>query len=265
MTALFAAELRRILSRRLVWTLVALAVAGSVIAGAVSFATTSGTRDPSETPVLIELWQPGTADGLLVPVIVLLALGALLGGASMIGAEWRNGTMASVLWWEPRRHRVAIAKLAGSALIAITIAAALMVVFVLALVPTLVVNGTADGADVGWWIALLGGAARGLGLVGLVAVLGGAVTLVTRNTAFVLGGAFLYLNVIERALVAWKPRLASWALAENIGAFVPWAPLENVAHGPDPAAAAVHLVVIVAIITAIATRSFVRRDVVLST
>ncbi|MGH9276032.1 MAG: hypothetical protein ACRDZU_15415, partial [Acidimicrobiales bacterium] len=209
--------------------------------------------------------ERGTADGLLIPVIVLLALGALLGGASMIGAEWRNGTMASVLWWEPRRRRVAVAKLAASASIAIAIAGALMVVFVLALVPTLVVHGTADGADTDWCIALLGGAARGLGLVGLVTVLGGAVTLVTRNTAFVVGGAFIYLNVIERALVAWKPRLASWALGENIGAFVPWAPLENVPHGPDPAAAAIHLVVIVAIVAVVAIRSFVRRDVVLST
>lgn len=264
MTALFAAEVRRVLSRRLVWALVALALTGSAIAGVVSFAATSGPSNPNETPVLVELWQPGTADGLLVPVIVLLALGALLGGASMVGAEWRNGTMASVLWWEPRRPRVAVAKLAASAMTAMVISAALMAAFVLALVPTLVVHGTADGADADWWIALLGGAARGLGLVGLVTVLGAAVTLVTRNTAFVLGGAFIYLNVVERALVAWKPRVASWALAENLGAFVPWVPLEGVRHGPQPAAAAMHLVIIVAVVAAVAIRSFTRRDIALS-
>lgn len=264
MTALFAAEVRRVLSRRLVWTLVALALAGSAMAGAISFASTRGERDPGESPKLVDLWEHGTADGLLIPAIALLALGALLGGASMIGAEWRNGTMASVLWWEPRRARVAVAKLGASAAVAVVVAAALLVVFVVALLPTLVLHGTARGADGDWWLTLLGGAARGLALVALVTVLGGAVTLATRNTAFVVGGAFIYLNVLERALVAWKPRLASWALIENIGAFVPWVPLDDVRYGPEPVAAALHLVVIVAVIAIVAARSFTRRDIALS-
>ncbi len=264
MRALFSAEVRRVLSRRLVWMLVALAVIGSAIVGIVSFASTGGARDPNGVPRLVDLWVVGSAEGLLVPAIALLALGALLGGASMMGAEWRNGTMASVLWWEPRRRRVAVAKLGASAALAVVIAAALMVVFVVALIPTLVVHGSARGADAAWWFAVLGGAGRGLVLVALVAVLGGAVTLATRNTAFVLGGAFIYLNVLERGLVAWKPRLASWALIENIGAFVPWVPLEDVRYGPAPATAAVHLIVIVAVIAAGAMRSFVRRDIALS-
>jgi hypothetical protein len=201
---------------------------------------------------------------LLIPVIALLALGALLGGASLIGAEWRNGTMAGVLWWEPRRPRVALAKLAASAVIAVAIAAGLMVVFVVALLPTLVVHGTAAGADAAWWVAMLGGAGRGLVLVALVTVLAGSVTLATRNTAFVLGGAFIYLNVLEQALVAWKPHLASWAVVPSVGTFVPWAPLEDVSHSPEPLAALVHLIVIVAVITAVSTRSFARRDIALS-
>jgi ABC-2 type transport system permease protein len=263
MTGLFSAEVRRVLSRRLVWTLVAMAVAGSVIAGVVSFVSTSG--DPAHSaPRLTDLWEGGTEGGLLLPAIALLALGALLGGASMIGAEWRNGTMAGVLWWEPRRGRVAMAKLGASATVAVVLAAALLLVFVLALIPTLVLHGTAQGTDAAWWFDVVSGAGRGLVLVALVAVLGGAVTLAARNTAFVLGGAFIYLNIIERALVAWKPRLATWALIENIGVFLPWAPLDDVRHAPAPVAAAIHLLVVVTAITLVATRSFLRRDVALS-
>lgn len=264
MHALLAAEVRRVLSRHLVWTLAALAVGGSAIAGAISFASTGGARHPDRNPTLVDLWKPGTAEGLLVPAIALLALGTLLGGASMIGAEWRHGTMAGVLCWEPRRLRVAVAKLGASAVVAVMIAASLMVVFVTALLPTLVLHGSAREADSGWWLAALGGAGRGLVLVALVSVLAGAVTLATRNTAFVLGGAFIYLNVVERSLVAWKPRLASWTLLENIGSFIPWMPLDDVPHGPTPAEAAIHLVVVVGVISLVATRSFMRRDIALS-
>lgn len=71
-----------------------------------------------------------------------------------------------------------------------------------------------------------------------------------------LCGVFLYLHVLERALVAWRPPLATWALMENIGVFVPWVHPSDPRYQPDPAAAAtIHLTIAAAIIALVASQS----------
>lgn len=60
---------------------------------------------------------------LLHGAVVIGALAALLMSASFIGAEWQAGTFTTLLMWEPRRHRVAAAKVSAAVLASLAIVA----------------------------------------------------------------------------------------------------------------------------------------------
>ena len=64
-----------------------------------------------------------------------LLIGAVVGGASMIGAEWRAGTFVTLLTWQPDRRRVAIAKLLACGIVATAVAVVLQVLFTAAFLP----------------------------------------------------------------------------------------------------------------------------------
>src|SRR5437764_174009 len=65
----------------------------------------------------------------------------------------------------------------------------------------------ADAAD--------GGASRSAVLTGLAAALGASLAMIGRNTAVALGAAFVYLNVVEGVLRAWKPWLGRCFISEK--------------------------------------------------
>ena len=108
MITLIAIELRRALSRRLVLVLVGLALAVTAIAGVVAFIQT-GKPTPDAPVALVELWPTSGQDPILTVTAFFLVVGALFAGASVAGAEWRAGSMTTLLTWEPRRVRVIIA------------------------------------------------------------------------------------------------------------------------------------------------------------
>jgi hypothetical protein len=224
---LVAAEVHRCLHRRLVHVLVGLAVLATAIAGTLTFINV----DPDDPVDLVDLWPRGGDDPVLAIPLLLLVFGALLGGASMTGAEWRAGTLAATLTWEGRRTRLALTKLGAPALVAVVISTALLVVFVLALLPMILTKGSTDGADAAWLVSLLAGTARGLVLVGAAAALGAAIALAARNTVATLAAAFVYLQIVERAVAEWRPGLQPWLIAENAGAFITGHPPFGVEHG----------------------------------
>jgi len=226
---LVAAEVERCRHRRLVHVLVGLALAATAIAGVLVFVN----ADPDDPLDVVDLWPPGGQDAVLSIPLLLLVFGALLGGASMTGAEWRAGTLASTLTWEGRRTRLALAKLAVPAAVAMAIAACLLATFTAALLPAMLSQGSAAGADAAWAGSLVAGVARGLVLVAAAAALGAGIALAARNTVATLGAAFVYLQIVERAVAAWRPGLRPWLIAENAGAFLTGHPLDGVerAHG----------------------------------
>ena len=110
---LLLAEIRRAFSRRLVRVLIALAIVGIVLAGVGVFldsADLSQTKllDPDDRrpAALVHWWVSGGDGGVLGFTGLMLLVGGLLGGASVVGAEWRSGTVITVLTWEPRRVRL---------------------------------------------------------------------------------------------------------------------------------------------------------------
>jgi hypothetical protein len=254
---LLAAETMRCTHRRVVHVLVALALAATTVAGILSYVQ-ADRDDPVD---LVELWSPSGEEPILATPLLLLVFGALLGGASMTGAEWREGTLSASLTWEGRRTRLALAKLLVPAAVAIAIAAALLAVLVVALLPTLAGIGSAAGADLAWAGDALAGTGRGLLLVGAAAALGAAIALTARNTVATLVAAFAYLQIVERAVAELRPALRPWLIAENAGAFLLGRPLDDVPHGHGPLVGGLVIAAYLALAVAAAVARFRRVDV----
>ena len=87
----------------------------------------------------------GGGDSFLLTAALFLVVGAAICGASVAGAEWRAGTITTVLTWEPSRLRLHAARTASAAILAFVIGFALEVVFLAAALPAVVLNGTTDG------------------------------------------------------------------------------------------------------------------------
>lgn len=134
---------------------------------------------------------------------VIGSLVGLLLAASLIGAEWQAGTFAALLTWEPRRPRVAAAKVAAVVIgsVAIAVVATSVLVGVEAMVAA--THGTFGSVlpDVRpgphfavhtWEMA-----GRGALVVSLVTALGAALALLLRHTVAAVGVAIGYLIVGE--------------------------------------------------------------------
>jgi hypothetical protein len=260
MTTLIAIEMRRALARPLVRVLIALALIGTAVAAVVTFIQTG--KPSSDGPIkLTQLWPTNGEDPILVVSALFLAIGALFAGASVAGAEWRAGSIVTLLTWEPRRVRVGVARVLSAALAAAVIGLVLQVVFALALLPALLAHGSSAGADDAWLWGLVGGVARSAILTGLAAALGASLAMIGRNTAVALGAAFVYLNVLEQVVRAWKPWLGQWLISENVALFLMGRPVEGLPFTRSTVTAAVTVVVYVGAVAALATALFRRRDI----
>jgi hypothetical protein len=257
---LLSIEVRRALARRLVQVLIGLALAATGIVSVVTYVQT-GRPTSGEPIALVDLWPTSGEDPILLMTAFFLAVGALLAGASVVGAEWRAGSITTLLTWEPRRLRVAASKIGSAALAAGVIGLVLQVVFVLALLPALLDHGSTAGADAAWFWGMVGGITRIAALTGLSAALGASLAMVGRNTAVALGAAFVELNLVEGVLRAWKPGLGRWLLSENVAIFVLGRDVEDLPFSRPPLVAAITLVAYVGAVAVVAAMLFRRRDV----
>lgn len=211
---------------------------------------------------LTDLWSAtGDGDSVWAVTSVFLGIGALIGAASMVGAEWKAGTVTTLLTWEPRRVRLAVAKLAAVAILAAVVTVALQLVLAAALFPTMALKGTTSGADGEWLRAAAGGLGRSGALAGLAAVAGAGVAMVGRNTAAALGGAFAYLAIGETILRVWKPAQSRWLLGENATIFLTGRRLQGAPFERPVALATATLVGYALAIAAAAAVSLRNRDV----
>lgn len=253
----FMVEVRRCLARRLVWVLLAIALVGIVVTGVIVLANKPG---PFDQPFyLTDLWPVGGDPPAVAAASVFLVIGGLLGGASMVGADWRSGTMVTLLTWEPRRERLAVAKLAAAGALAWLFAMALMVLLVLAIVPGV---SSTSGADGEWLRVLAGGIFRTGAMTAMATVIGASIAMIGRNTAAAFGVAFAYLMVGENIVRAWKPWLRSWLLGENGTIFLLGRGFDDViAAGRGFGAAALTLMAYTLGLAAAAVASFRLRDI----
>ena len=262
-------EIERSLRRRVVWVLVAVALAGIALIALIVFltsvdATLAELRRPGEAhpAVMRSWWVPGSGDGVLLVCGVFLMMGGLIGGAGVVGGEWRSGSIATTLTWEPRRARLLVTRLAAMASCAFVIGLLLQAVLLVALLPAVFFNGTTDGAD-GAFAGPLALAMVRIALVtALAAVLAGCIASISRSTAGAIVGLWVWMALVESLLRAQKPWSGAYLLAENIATVVEWARPEGMLHGRGPASALALLTLYAAVIAAVATRVFRRADVI---
>jgi ABC-2 type transport system permease protein len=267
-TALLRAELSRALSRRLVRVLIGAAVAAIAFAGVMVFLHTEkfdvAARERARTELevdlrqcmsessqsqcrlditlaqydkslyLTDLWPTNDdREPVLGIAIMFLAFGGLLAAASVVAAEFRSGMLGTLLTWEPRRVRVAVARVMSAALAAVVIAFVLQVIFIGALLPSMLMHGGTTGADADWLRGLLAAMGRGAAFTGVAAVVGASLAFIGRNTAVALGVTFVYLNFVENAVRVWRPGLGRWLIVDNAGAFL-MGPQPDVVASPFP-------------------------------
>lgn len=265
---LLRTELRRALHRRLTWVLIGLALVGVVVAGVVAFTSSRGldlaaaARPGEDSPaVMRRWWVAGTGDGMLLVAAFLLVMGALVGGASMVGAEWRAGTVTTLLTWEPRRLRLHASRLAACAGLAVVVSFALQALFLASFVPAVMAHGTTSGAGRAWLVSLVAAMARVSLLCGLAAVVGASLAGLGRNTAAAVVVAWGWLAVGENLVRGLLPDLRPLLIAENAGVMLTWAPLEGAGFSRAPAVALATIAAYGAVLAAAGAARFRRQDV----
>ncbi len=265
---LLVVEMRRALHRRVVRVLIVLALLGCAAVGIIAFTDSVGKSlaelhvDGQHHPaVMRDWWVAGTGDGALTIASFFLVLGGLFGGASVAGAEWRAGTVTTVLTWEPRRVRMHLSRTAACAVLAFLISFALQIMFLAALLPATLWNGSTAQLDAPWWVALVAAILRTSLLTATAAVLGVALSTLGRNTAFALVIAFGWIALVEGLIRGFKPGLARFLWGENMTIILSWAQLDNVSFRRGPAVALITVTLYAAAIAIVATWVFQRRDV----
>jgi ABC-type transport system involved in multi-copper enzyme maturation permease subunit len=301
MTALLAVEVRRVFSRRLVRVSVALAVlallAGAAIAFLVSRDMDQAVLAQAEAVRQAQVQQciTGQVDGVpaglpaqqraevceqhisspiqdrrfhyeSLPGILegmswfAILLGWLL-GASLVGAEWHAGTMATLLTWEPRRVRILLAKLVAAGALAFTLAMALQLLLGAALLPAGLWRGTTDGIDADWMRSVSGVSLRVAAVAVVGALIGFSIAAISRNTAAALGIAFGYFAIVENAIRGLRPRWTPWLLGDNLAVVITNQPqnFPLVDHSALGAATLVGCYTLALLVAAVAT--FRRRDI----
>lgn len=254
----FDAELRRLLSRRLLKVLFALVTLGFLIAGIVSFFTSSnevgafGFDDRFHLVRFLETAEE--ISGLFILLFIVV-------GATAIGAEWTNRNLTVSLTFEPRRGVLLASKLGAVLVVAFFGAIVLELIMLLCVMPAALLRGTTRGVNSEWWIDYLGTLLRAGFVAMFGATVGLAIATIGRNTSAALGAAFVYFAILENLIRAWKPQWSEWLVGDNmvIVASGEANSFDEPDHGPK--AAAFVLLLYGAIIYFLSLTFFRNRDV----
>ena len=103
-------------------------------------------RPSTPAAIVTNWWIAGTPATGSSWAAIFLVIGGLIGGATVVGGEWRAGTVATVLTWEPSRCGSTSPARRRRRGLAFVIGLALQVVFLARLLPAVVLNGSTDGS-----------------------------------------------------------------------------------------------------------------------
>jgi hypothetical protein len=261
-------EMRRAMRRRVIRVLILIALALCVFAGVVAFLSSSGRtladlhqRGGLHPAVLHDWWVHGKGDSAVTTAALFLLIGGYFAGAAAAGAEWRAGTITTVLTWEPRRVRLNLTRTAACGICAFATSLVLQVVFMASFLPAVLSTGYTSGTDRSWWISLLLAVIRTSFVTAIAAMLAVALATLGRNTAFALAAVFAWVVVIEGMIRGLRPGWAQFLWGENIATSVQWGQMRNVAFTRGPVLALTSLVAYTAVLVTAATVAFRRRDV----
>ncbi|GAA1658888.1 ABC transporter permease [Fodinicola feengrottensis] len=202
-------EIRRLFARRLTWaSVVVVLVLVGLLVGANAYNARGHYFFSASAPILIRICA------------ALFAMVALVIGASFIGAEWTQGSMASLLTWEPRRLRVFGSKLLGLWLGSIAIG---LLVFGLALAINYLAArrfGQIGPMPAVLQHELLMSTGRGIALALVGGAVGFAIAYATRLSSAALGVGLGYAVVGEIGVRLVDPHAERWLVSNNVTAWL---------------------------------------------
>jgi len=261
-------EMRRALHRRAIRVLIAVGLIGCLVAGVIAYLTSATMtiaemrlEEGGHPAILTDWWDADRHDGYLSVAMLFLLLGALFGGATYAGGEWKAGTVTTVLTWEPRRLRLHAARSASAFVLAFVVGTAIQLVFLASFLPAVLAHGTTDGADGSFWFDLAVAVWRTSMLAGAAAVLAVALATAARNTAFAVIAVLAWLIAVENVVRGLLPSASRWLWAENIGTVMTWSQLDGVEFDRGPGTAGATLAMYLAATVVAGTLSFTRRDI----
>jgi len=217
--------------------------------------------DPDQPARMASWWNAAEGEGLVLTFALFVLIGAAICGASVAGAEWRAGTITTVLTWAPTRWRLHAARTASAGVLAFCIGFLLLAAAMLMLMPAVLVNGSTEGTDSAWWTALLWLMLRISVAAAMVAVLALNIATLGRNTSAALVVMAGWALVVERVIAALRPGWARFMISENVATVGTWRAIKGVEFHRGPLLALVTLAAYLGVVVAAATVSFVRRDV----
>jgi ABC-type transport system involved in multi-copper enzyme maturation permease subunit len=194
-------------------------------------------------------------------IAVLTYLLLIVLGASAIGAEYRAGTVSTVLTWEPRRVRLLAARLGAVALVCLATFLFVSAVFIGGWALGASLAGSTAGADGDFWREIVAVTGRGAVLAVALPVISAALATIGRNTAAALGIWFGYLVAIEGILTANVKATTPWMLTVSSAAFYGWERINANQHTVTPGAGTLHVALFGLVLGAAGFAAFARRDV----
>lgn len=150
----------------------------------------------------------------------LLAFVGFVVGASFVGAEFGNGSMANWLTFEPRRMRVYASKLAAAGLGLIPATVALLGLLTVGVWLIVRNFNPAAGTTAKVWGDLGEMGARSLGLALAATVAGAAIGVLLRRTVAVLGIVAGYLVLVEGVFGQALQGVRPWLLQLNVNGWL---------------------------------------------
>jgi hypothetical protein len=214
LSGLLGSEVRRLWHRRVVRWLFICAFALYVLIIVIVYFN-HAKNDPNKPAILLDQAGRDGSVGVGVGVAILM----FVVGTTYAGAEWAQRTVVALLFWEPRRLRVTLAKVAVTALAAVVADVVAQIIWLCTIFPLSAARGsTARASD--FWTDVLNRDLRVLLFTILVAWLGFGFANLVRHSAASLGVGFVYFAIVEFAVATWWHWAQQWLLLVNAGALL---------------------------------------------
>jgi hypothetical protein len=267
---LLRSEVRRLAGRRLFFWLTLVSL-GFVVMLVVINTLRSDTAalDQSQVMRITDLWLSDRAAAHLglasqtgiATISVLTYLLIVVLGASAVGAEYRAGTVTTILTWEPRRSRLLLARLGAAAIVSMLLFVIVHAVFIGGWALGASARGSTTGANADFWRTLVFVVLRGTLLAGALAAISGALATLGRNTAAAMGVWFGYLVVVEAIVRVQMQDFVPWMLTSVGGAFYGWSRVADEGRSVSAGSGTLRLALYIVLIGGAALTVFHRRDV----
>lgn len=272
--ALFGSEVRRVLARRVVRVGFVVALGIVLLVVVVATVRSTGTGPGDHTLELAKLWRERSGqveENTLLAMSIYVFIFVVGIAATAVGAEYRSGTVGTLLTWEPRRVRVAAARIAAIVLVAVLFYVVVIGVFVAGWTIGASARGSTGGLGPDFWPSVAGVFGRCVVVVGVLAVVTAALAFITRSTVGAVIVWFGYLVGVEAVLGQRVRSLQPGLFLGNLGAFVEGvdeafpggyrADGSTIRRIAQPGPGLVRVLIVVVVLVALAVAAFGRRDV----